>query len=108
MNNLIHNKQYFFILIYFVRLHSEFVRLAFLHSHRETDRFFTVSPLKSRVGNILLQDTDVHITLNLDGVSVVSQTHTHPSHSETSRPLTSSVSFGVPLVGRSIVLEDRT
>jgi len=26
-----------------VRLHSEFVRLLFLQSHRETDRFFTAS-----------------------------------------------------------------
>jgi hypothetical protein len=24
-------------------LHSEFVRLSFLHDHRETDRFFSVS-----------------------------------------------------------------
>ncbi len=26
-----------------VRLHSEFVRILFLQTHRETDRFFTVS-----------------------------------------------------------------
>ena len=34
------------------RLHSEFVRLLFLHDHRETDRFFATSGV---------------ITINLDG-----------------------------------------
>jgi hypothetical protein len=29
------------------RLHSEFVRLLFLQTHRETDRFFTVSGVLS-------------------------------------------------------------
>jgi hypothetical protein len=74
--------------------------------NRETDRFFAVSGvqsvqsnlgssyshfrhaafssmLKSKCGNILLK--------------VTSQSHTHPSHSETSRLLTSSLSLGVPV-----------
>ena len=80
------------------RLHSEFIRLLFLQSHRETDRFFAASGvqlsqstsggffhfrraafssmLKSRVRNILAKAA---------------------SHSQTSRLLTSSLSLGVPV-----------
>ncbi len=39
----------------------------------------------------------MRITLNLDGTPVISQTHTHPSHSPTSRLITSSLSLGVPV-----------
>jgi hypothetical protein len=39
----------------------------------------------------------LRITLNLDGAPIVSQTHTHPSHSQTSRLLTLSLSLGVPV-----------
>ena len=53
------------------------------------------SLLKSRVGNILDKSTALRITLNLDGVSMTSKSHTHPSHSQTSRLLTSSLSLGV-------------
>jgi hypothetical protein len=93
------------------RLHSEFIRILFLQAHRETDYFFSVSGvlsvqsdrgffhyrraafsfmIKSRVGNIALR-----INLNIDGVPIVSKSHTHPSHSQTSRLLTSSLSLGV-------------
>jgi hypothetical protein len=34
---------------------------------------------------------------NIDGDPITSRTHTHPSHSETSRLLTSSLSLGVPV-----------
>ena len=88
------------------RLHSEFVRLLFLQTHRETDRFFAASgvqlvqthrgmfhyirsafssTLKSRVGNILAKTAALRITLNLDGAPIISKSHTHPSHSQTSR-----------------------
>jgi hypothetical protein len=101
------------------RLHSEFVRLLFLQAHRETDRFFAASGvqlaktdhghfhlrsaafsshLKSRVGNILAKAAALRITLNLDGTPKVSQTHTHPSHSQTSRLLTLSLCLGVPVL----------
>jgi hypothetical protein len=94
-------------------LHSEFVRLLFL---QETDRFFAASgvqlaqstsghftfcravfssQLKSKVGNILAKVTALRITLNIDGATVASRSHTHPSHSQTSRLLTSSLSLGV-------------
>jgi hypothetical protein len=100
------------------RLHIEFIRLLFLQAHRETDRFFVPSGvqlvqttcglfhylrtafssmLKTRVGNILSKDTVLRINLNLDGVPIASKSHTHPSHSQTSRLLTSSLPLGVPV-----------
>jgi hypothetical protein len=100
------------------RLHSEFVRLLFLQDHRETDRFFSASGvqpaqsdrdqfhfrraafssgLKSKVGLALAKASALRINLNLDGTSIASKSHTHPSHSQTSRLLTSSLSFGVPV-----------
>ena len=100
------------------RLHSEFVRLLFLQAHRETDRFFAASGVqlaqsncgpyhyrraaisslfKSRVGNILAKAAALRINLNLDGAPIASKSHTHPSHSQTSRLLTSSLSLGVPV-----------
>ena len=99
------------------RLHSDFVCLLFLQSHRETDRFFTdsgvqlpqhdrvqfhflhtavSSQLKSKIGNILDESEDLRIMLNIDGSPVTSRSQTHPSHSQTSRFLTSSLSLGVP------------
>jgi hypothetical protein len=99
-------------------LHNEFVRLLFLQSHRETDRFFTVSGVqlppsdrgffqhhrsafsvqhKSTVGLTLAKMTDLRITLNLDGTPIISTSHTHPSHSQTSRLLTTSLSLGIPV-----------
>ncbi len=102
------------------RLHSEFIRLLFLQGHRETDRFFATSGvqsaqsnlgssyfhfrrsafssmLKSKCGNILAKAEPLRINLNLDGAPITSQSHTHPSHSQTSRLLTSSLSLGVPV-----------
>jgi hypothetical protein len=100
------------------RLHSEFVRLLFLQVHRETDRFFSVSGvqsaqstsdqfhfrlaafssgLKTTVGLVLGKAEVLHINLNLDGAPIASKSHTHPSHSQTSRLLTSSLSLGVPV-----------
>ena len=100
------------------RLHSEFVRLLFLQSHRETDRFFAASGvqlsqstsgffhfrraafssmLKSRVGIVLAKAAALRINLNIDGAPITSRTHTHPSHSQRSRLLTSSLSLGVPV-----------
>jgi hypothetical protein len=82
------------------RFHSEFVRLLFLQTHRETDRFVAVSgvqftqphrdthrravfspQLKTKVGNTLVKPTALHINLNIDGTPITSRTHTHPSHS---------------------------
>jgi hypothetical protein len=102
------------------RLHSEFVRLLFLQAHRETDRFFAASgvqltetnpsgqlftfrravfltQLKSKVGLALAKTAALRININLDGATIASKSHTHPSHSQTSRLLTSSLSLGVPV-----------
>ncbi len=100
------------------RLHSEFVRLLFLQAHRETDRFFAASgvqlaqtdrgffhfrraafsvQLKVRVDLPLAKTETLRITLNLDGAPIISKSHTHPSHSQTSRLLTSSLSLGIPV-----------
>ncbi len=100
------------------RLHSEFVRLLFLQTHRETDRFFATSgaqttqtqrgmfhfrraafdqQLKSKVGLALAKAAALRINLNIDGAPIASKSHTHPSHSQTSRLLTSSLSLGVPV-----------
>jgi hypothetical protein len=100
------------------RLHSEFVRLLFLQAHRETDRFFATSgvqlaqtqrgmfhfrraafsaQLKAKVGSTLAKAAALRINLNIDGSPITSRTHTHPSHSQTSRLLTSSLSLGVPV-----------
>jgi hypothetical protein len=96
------------------RLHSEFIRFLFLQTHRETDRFLAVSGvqsdqfdrgyfhfrraafssiLKSKCGNILPKAEALRINLNLDGVTITSKSHSHPSHSQTSRLLTSSLSL---------------
>ncbi len=100
------------------RLHSEFVRLLFLQDHRETDRFFAASgvqlaetdrgmfhyrhaafsvQLKSKVDLALAKAASLRITINLDGSTIISKSHTHPSHSQTSRLLTSSLFLGVPV-----------
>jgi hypothetical protein len=100
------------------RLHSEFVPLLFLQTHRETDRFFpdsgvqlpqptselfhfphsaVSSQLNARVGNILTKAAALRITVNIDSTPTSSRSHTHPSHSQTSRLLTSSLSLGVPV-----------
>jgi hypothetical protein len=100
------------------RLRSEFVWLLFLQAHRETDRFFAASgvqsaqstsgqfhfhraafsvQLKGKVGLSLAKTSTLRINLNLDGAPIASKSHTHPSHSQTSRLLTSSVFLGVPV-----------
>ena len=77
-------------------LHSEFVCILFLQTHRETDHFFEVSGvhlpepdrdqfhyhrtvfsshLKSKVDNILVKSASLWITLNIDGEPIVSKSH---------------------------------
>jgi hypothetical protein len=105
-------------LLFLQALHSEFVRLLILQAHRQTDRFVAASgvqlaqhkcgqfhcrraafssQLKSKIGNILAKAAALRITLNIDGVPLASRSHTHPSHSQTSRLLTSFLSLGVPV-----------
>jgi hypothetical protein len=100
------------------RLHSEFVRILFLKAHRETDRFFAASgvqlaqtdrghfhfrraafssQLKAKMGSILAKASALRLIFNIDGSTILSKSHTHPSHSQSSRLLTSSLSSGVPV-----------
>ncbi len=103
------------------RLHNELVRLLFLQAHRETDRFFPASGVqlvetdrdtfhfhratfssqhRGKVDLTLVKTGVLRITFNLDGAPIISHSHTHPSHSQTSRLLTSSLwslSLGIPV-----------
>ncbi len=51
--------------------------------------------LKSKVRNLLAKAVALCINLKIDDASIASRLHTHPSHSQTSRLLTSSLSLGV-------------
>jgi len=53
--------------------------------------------LKAKVVSTLAKAAALRVNLNVDGVSITSKTHTRPSHSQTSRLLTSSLSLGVPV-----------
>jgi hypothetical protein len=55
------------------------------------------STLKVKVVSTLTKTTSSRITLNIVGSPITSRTHSHPSHSQTSRLLTSSLSLGVPV-----------
>ncbi len=87
------------------RLHSEFIRLLFFQTHRETDRFFAdsgVQPLpsnrgpfhfkgtvflgklKTKIGSNLAKAAGLRVNLNIDGTPITSPSHTHPSHSQSS------------------------
>jgi hypothetical protein len=55
------------------------------------------SNLKSKRENLLSKDATLRINLNLHGSPIESKSHTHPSHSQTSCLLTSSLSLGVPV-----------
>ena len=101
------------------RLHREFIRLLFVQAHQETDRLFAASgvqpaqstsgglfhfkraafssQLRSKVSSILDKAESLRVNLNVDGAPITSRTHAHPSHSQTSRLLTSSLSLGVPV-----------
>ena len=63
----------------------------------------TVSPsqIKSKIENIIVKAEALRINLNIDGTPIASRSHTHPSHTQNSRLLTSSLSLGVP--GLSVV-----
>jgi hypothetical protein len=55
------------------------------------------SHLKSKVDNILAKVEARRIVLNIDGTPIASRSHTHPSHTQNSCLLTSSLSLGVPV-----------
>jgi hypothetical protein len=60
-------------------------------------RVVVSSYLKSCMDNILNKTSVLRISLHLDESPITSKSHTNPSHSQTSRLLTSSLSLGVPV-----------
>jgi hypothetical protein len=75
----------------------------FVASSTTTARVVFSSHLKSKVDNILVKAAVLRINLNIDGSPVASKSHTHPSHSQTSRLLTSSLFLGVPVPRHSYI-----
>jgi hypothetical protein len=64
----------------------------------ESCRFLSFSFMNIKcVGINLTKAAVLRVNLNLDGAPITSRTHTHQSHSPTSRLLTSSLSLGVPV-----------
>ena len=65
--------------------------------------YFPFNPFQPRypigwvVRLTLGKDATLRIILNIDGTPITSKSHTHPSHSQTSRLLTLSLSLGVPV-----------
>ena len=55
------------------------------------------SRLKAKAGLVFAKFATLLITLNVDGSPTSSRSHTHPTHSQTSRLLTSSLSLGIPV-----------
>ncbi len=53
------------------------------------------SLIKTKTDSILGKSSDLRFILHIDGSTIISKSHTHPSHSQTSRLLTSSLSLGV-------------
>ena len=56
-----------------------------------------LTQLKAKVGSSLVKTAGMRVNLNIDGAPITSRSHTHPSHSQASRLLTSSLSLGVPV-----------
>ena len=56
-----------------------------------------LSKLKAKVGSTLAKAAALRVNLNIDGAPITSRSDSHPSHSQVSRLLTSSLSLGVPV-----------
>jgi hypothetical protein len=63
-------------------------------NHYEVCYTCTIQPVPVPSIGVLLRS---NINLNIDDTPITSRPHTHPSHSQTSLHLTSSVSLGVPV-----------
>jgi hypothetical protein len=67
-----------------------------MHNTARTSRCF-FSRLKYIVGNILARAAALLVNFNFHVTPISSRAHTHPSHSQTSRLLFTSLSLGIPL-----------
>ncbi len=81
----------------FQRLRPEMVGSIFNFFRPKSRRAAFSSGLKSKVDLSLDKVAVFRINLNLDGDPITSKSHTHPSHSQTSCLLVSSLSLGVPV-----------
>ena len=63
---------------------------------RDSSLFFSFL-LRAKLALALAKAAASRITINLDGAPTISKSHTHPSHSQISRLLTSSLSLGIPV-----------
>jgi hypothetical protein len=71
------------------------------YGYKSTE-IFAISPSELVSAGFFLFFSDLNtysldVLFNLDGAPIASRSHTHPSHSQTSRLLTSSLSVGVPV-----------
>jgi hypothetical protein len=62
--------------------------------------------LDAKTGSILGKVSSLRFILNIDGSPIISKSHTHPSHSQTSHLLTSSLSLGVPVPRPTQCIQD--
>ena len=67
------------------------------HTETYQKRGAFLAQLKSRIGTTLAKAAAMRVNLNIDGEPITSRSHTHPSHSQESRLLTSSLALGVPV-----------
>jgi hypothetical protein len=77
-----------------------FLSLAFAFFYSAENKLHNTSRLNSEIINnnkTLAKDAALRINLNIDGAPIASRSHTHPSHTQNSRLLTSSLSLGVPV-----------
>jgi hypothetical protein len=98
---------YHLCLVLLVRLGGYIANLSDFYSYRLIGKLTAFLQLQEfsllkqivecSIGLTLAKETVLRITLNLDGATIISKSHTHPSHSQTSRLLTSSLSLGIPV-----------
>ncbi len=93
----------FFPFFFFARKLATFFAASGVQLAQPTSGFFHFrraafsSQLKSKVGNVLVKSPGLRHVLNIDGTHIASKSHTHPSHSQTSHLLTSSLCLGGPV-----------
>jgi hypothetical protein len=81
-------KENFFIFIFGRRTTSNVSGVQLAQPNRGLFHFRRAAfsaTLKAKVGSTLAKAAALRVNLNVDGVPITSKTHTHPSHSQTSR-----------------------
>ena len=73
-----------FILAFASSIHNKQTNKSLRHMYYIRRAAF-LTQLKSKVGLALAKAAALRVNLNLDGAPIASKSHTHPSHSQTSR-----------------------